>query len=262
MKGHIVTLVLSMLLIADGFSQELQFDDLLSLEWGQVFFDKGDGDWQQNWLLDGKKATAKNDDDGMLFSAGSVERENASHAVLWTKESFKGDLKIEFDFTKMDNATKAVNILYIQATGKEEGPYVKDITKWSEMRVIPKMSTYYNNMNLWHVSYAAFGNGNEKDKKDYLRARRYPVLKGKSFKDTEVGASYDDTGLFKDGITYHMIVIKKDDLLFIKVDGDGKSSIFNWNFSEHPRITEGRIGLRHMWTRSSRYANFSVSQLE
>ena len=251
-----------MLLITDGFSQELQFDDLLSLEWGQVFFDKGDGDWKQNWLLDGKKATIKNDDGGMLFSAGPVERENASHAVLWTKESFNGDLKIEFDFTKMDKATKAVNILYIQATGKEEGPYVKDITEWSEMRVVPKMSTYYNNMNLWHVSYAAFGNGNEKDKKDYLRARRYPVLKGKSFKDTEVGASYDDTGLFKDGITYHMIVIKKDDLLFIKVDGDEKSSIFNWDFSKHPRITEGRIGLRHMWTRSSRYANFSVSRLE
>ena len=262
LKGHIITLVLSMLLIADGFSQKLQFDDLVSLKWGQVFFDKGDGDWQQNWLLDGEKATVKNGDDGMLFSAGPVERENASHAVLWTKKSFKGDLKIEFDFTKMDKATKAVNILYIQATGKEEGPYVKDIAEWSEMRIVPKMSTYFNNMNLWHVSYTAFSNGNEKDKKDYLRARRYPVLKGKSFKDTEVGASYDDTGLFKDGITYHMTVIKKDDLLFIKVDGDGISAIFNWDFSEHPKITEGRIGLRHMWTRSSRYANFSVSQLE
>lgn len=139
---------------------------------------------------------------------------------------------------------------------------MKDITEWSEMRIVPKMSTYYNNMNLWHVSYAAFGNGNEKDKKDYVRARRYPVLKGKKFIDTEVGVSYDDTGLLKDGIVYHMIVVKKDDLLLIKVEVDEKSTIFNWNFSEHPRITEGRIGLRHMWTRSSRYANFSISQLE
>jgi hypothetical protein len=262
LKGHIATLVLFMLLNADGFSQELQIDDLLGLEWEQVFLDKGDKDWQQNWFLDGKKATIKNGEDGMLFSAGPVERENASHAVLWTKESFYGDLKIEFDFTKIDKATKAVNILYIQATGKEEGPYVKDITEWSEMRVVPKMSTYFNNMNLWHVSYAAFSNGNEKDKKGYVRARRYPVLKGKSFKDTELGASYDDTGFFKDDITYHMTVIKKDDMLFIKVDGDEKLTIFNWDFSEHPRITEGRIGLRHMWTRSSRYANFSISQLE
>ena len=82
----------------------------------------------------------------------------------------------------MDDATKAVNILYIQATGKEEGPYVKDILEWADLRTIPKMRTYFHNMKLWHVSYAAFGNGNEKDKKDYMRARRYPVLKGKSFK--------------------------------------------------------------------------------
>ena len=124
------------------------------------------------------------------------------------------------------------------------------------------MSTYYNNMNLWHVSYAAFGNGNEKEKKDYMRARRYPVLKGKKFKDTEVGSSYDDTGLFKDGIKYHMTVIKKDDLLYIEVEGDGKSKLFTWDFSDFPQVSEGRIGLRHMWTRSSKYANFTVSQLE
>ena len=28
------------------------------------------------------------------------------------------------------------------------------------------------------------------------------------------------------------------------------------------RIVEGRIGLRHMWTRCSKYANFSVSELK
>ena len=262
LQAQIVTLLLIILINADSFSQEQHFDQLLHLEWKEVFFDKGEGDWQQNWFLDGKKATIINSPDGMLFSAGPVERENASHAVLWTKESFQGDLKIEFDFTKMDKATKAVNILYIQATGKQEGPYQKDISEWSDLRTVPKMSTYFNNMNLWHVSYAAFGNGNEKDKKDYVRARRYPVLKGKSFKNTEVGTSYDDTGLFKNGITYHFTVIKKNDLLSFKVEGDGKSTIFSWDFSEHPRITEGRIGLRHMWTRSSKYANFSVSQLE
>jgi len=244
------------------FSQEQEFEQLTNLPWKEVFIDKGNVDWQLKWFLDGQKATIKNQEDGMIFSAGPVEREDASHAVLWTKQSFTGDLKIEYDFTKMDDATKAVNILYIQATGKEDGPYVKDIFEWADLRTIPKMRTYFNNMNLWHVSYAAFGNGNEKDKKDYMRARRYPVLKGKNFKATEVGASYDDTGFFKDDITYHMTVIKKDDVLYIKVEGDGKSSIFNWDFSEHPRIKEGRIGLRHMWTRSSKYANFSISQLE
>ena len=261
MKNLVVIAIVTFVSIS-CFSQQKEFDSLLELSWQEVFFDKGNGDWKQNWMLDGKKATIENTEDGMQFSAGHVERENASHAVLWTKRTFHGDLKIEYDFTKMDKATKAVNILYIQATGDEEGPYKKDIMEWAELREVPKMNTYYNNMNLWHVSYAAYGNGDEKVKLDYMRARRYPVLKGKKFKDTEVGASYDDTGLFKNGITYHMTVIKKDDLLMIKVEGDGKTKLFRWDFSSHPSITEGRIGLRHMWTRSSRYKNFSVSELD
>jgi hypothetical protein len=120
------------------FSQQRDFDKLMQLPWKEVFFDKGSDDWKKHWFLDGKKAAVENGKDGMLFSAGPVARENASHAVLWTKKSFTGDLKIEYDFTKMDKATKAVNILYIQATGKEEDPYVKDITEWSDLRMCRK----------------------------------------------------------------------------------------------------------------------------
>ena len=49
--------------------------------------------------------------------AGPVPRENASHAVLWTKQSFAGDVKIEYEYTRTDDANQYVNILYIQATG-------------------------------------------------------------------------------------------------------------------------------------------------
>ena len=244
------------------FSQEKEFGQLEQLSWKEVFYDECTKDWKKHWFLDGKKANVENDEEGMLFSAGPVEREDASHAVLWTRRSFTGDLKIEYDFTKIDDATKAVNILYIQATGDEEGPYKNDITEWSNLRSIPKMSIYFQNMNLWHVSYAAFGNGEDPDKKDYMRARRYPVVAGKKFRDTKVGESYEDTGLFRDGITYHMTVIKRGELLFIRVEGDGKKKYFQWDFSNFPPVFEGRIGLRHMWTRSSRYANFSVSKLE
>ena len=243
-------------------AQQKEFEEIQALNWQQIFFDKGDKDWQDQWFLDGKKAIITNGEDGMLFAAGPVERENASHAVLWTKRTFSGDIKIEYDFTKVDHANKAVNIMYIQATGKEQGPYEKDISAWSHLREIPKMSTYFNNMKLWHISYAAFGNGEELNKPDYVRARRYPVIEGKKFKDTQVGKSYDETGLFKDDVQYHMTFIKKGDLLMLHVKGDGKSSYFSWDFSAHPSITEGRIGLRHMWTRASRYANFSVSHLE
>jgi hypothetical protein len=244
-------------------AQEEEFEAHLVLPWDEVFFDAGNEDWQNRWFLDGQRAWIKNMDDGMLYSAGPVEKDDACHAVLWTKQSFSGDVKIEYDYTRMDNINKAVNIIYIQATGKEEGPYAKDISTWSHLRTIPYMRTYFQNMKLLHISYAAFTNDDAKGKKDYVRARRYPVKPDQNFgRDTQVGESYDDTGLFFPGITYHIALIKIGNMLFMKVEGDGKSTLFSWDYSEHPPITEGRIGLRHMWTRCSKYANFSVSELK
>lgn len=243
-------------------AQESEFEAHLNLPWEEVFFDKGNDDWQRSWFLDGQRARIKNMEDGMLYSAGPIERDDACHSVLWTKQSFQGDLKIEYDFTKMDNIKKWVNIIYIQATGKEEGPYSKDIAEWSQLRTIPYMATYFTNMLLLHISYAAFTNDDAEEKVDYIRARRYPVLPGKNFgSDTRVGESYDNSELFIPGIKYHITIVKKGDKLFMKVDGDEKSKLFNWDYSDYPQITEGRIGLRHMWTRSSKYANFSVSEL-
>jgi len=256
---------LSLLLL--GFSNNLnaqaaEFEAMLKLDWKEVFFDSGTKDWKALWFLDGQRASIKNMEDGMLYSAGPIERDNASHAVLWTQQVFQGDLKIEFDFTRMDDITKYVNIIYIQATGKGTGEYVEDITAWSHLRIIPYMSVYFNNMNLWHVSYAAYGNDDAPDKVDYLRARRYPVLTGKKFSDTKVGTSYENSGLFEPGKKYHMTFVKKDKQLHLRVEGMGQTKYFNWDFSAHPEISTGRIGLRHMWTRCSKYANFSVSQLD
>ena len=244
-------------------AQEEEFEAHLALPWEEAFFDAGNEDWQNRWFLDGQRAWIKNMDDGMLYSAGPVEKDDACHAVLWTKQSFSGDVKIEYDYTRMDNINKAVNIVYIQATGKEKEPYTKDISTWSHLRTIPYMRTYFQNMKLLHVSYAAFANDDAKGKMDYVRARRYPVKPGQNFgRDTQVGESYDDTGLFVPGKKYHITLIKKENMLFMNVKGDGESTLFNWDYSEHPQITEGRIGLRHMWTRCSKYANFSVSELK
>lgn len=244
-------------------AQESEFEAHLTLPWEEVFSDSGNEDWQSRWFLDGQRAWIKNMEDGMLFSAGPIEKDDACHAVLWTKQSFSDDLKIEYDYTRMDNINKAVNIIYIQATGKGEGPYTKDISVWSHLRTIPYMRIYFTNMHLLHISYAAFTNDDAEKKVDYIRARRYPVMPGKNFgSDTRVGESYENSELFIPGTKYHITIVKRGDKLFMKVEGDGKSKLFNWDYSDHPQITEGRIGLRHMWTRCSKYANFSVSELK
>lgn len=238
-----------------------EFRTLQKKSWKEVFADNGSGDWQQQWFLDGQRATVKNMDDGMLFSAGPIAYDNASHAVLWTKKSFKGHLKIEYDFTRMDDINKFVNIIYIQATGVGSGPYNKDISTWKELRVIPYMNTYFKNMNLLHVSYAAFPMEDNPENTDYVRARRYPVLPGQNFNSsTMIKGDYYDTDLFEPGVNYHITIIKHSNDLFMQVEGHEKSKLFYWDTSEFKKIEEGRIGFRHMWTRCSKYANIKIYQ--
>ena len=140
--------------------QDIDKDDFeilnQSTDWQLEFYDHCSGDWQSQWFLDGLRAEIENTKDGMVFSAGPVEGDHACHAVLWTKDSFKGDVKIEYNYTRTDTRTIWVNILYIQATGVD--PYSSDISEWNDLRNIPYMSTYFMNMKTLHISYAAFKN--------------------------------------------------------------------------------------------------------
>ena len=175
---------------------------------------------------------------------------------MWTKLSFEGDVKIEYDYTRTDSQTRCVNILYIQATGKDEVPYVKDISKWNELREVPAMRTYYENMNALHISYAAFTMKGES--KSYVRARRYPAPAQDFITQTEILPSYDNEGFFKTGETYHITVIKTGTQLFFNMEGKEGSKLFSWDLSEVKSISDGRIGLRHMFTRSAIYRNFEI----
>ena len=237
---------------------EKLYTELTKADWQEVFFDSCTKDWHDKWFLDGLRAKVTNTKRGMVFEAGPVHRDHSCHAVLWTKKSFAGDIKIEYDYTRIDTKARGdVNIIYIQATGIGKDPYVKDISKWSELREIPYMKVYLRNMNLLHISYAAFGSNAPKGA-DYVRGRYYPVTTSKNrFEPT-----YFNTGLFKPGVTYKITIIKKGNRLFFNVRGKNGSTLYNWDTSKYPQVKEGRIGLRHMWTRTSRYKNFKVSILK
>ncbi len=224
--------------------------------WNLVFKDDCTKDWTTQWTLDGLIATVENSEDGMHFKAGPEYKNDAHHGVLWTKASFSGDIKIEYDYTRTDQATKCVNILYIQATGDETGAYEKDIFKWRTLREIPAMKTYYENMNAIHISYSAFGN--QENSVHYVRARRYPKPDDKPFEVTQIEPSYDKQGYFKFGQPYHITAIKTKDHLFFKMESKDGIELFTWNISNIKPIHEGRIGLRQMFTRSSIYKNFKI----
>lgn len=227
-----------------------------SNEWKLVFNDNCTQDWTKNWTLDGLIATVENSKEGMHFKAGPEAYNDAHHAVLWTKNSYIGDVKIEFDYTKTDDENRFVNILYIQATGDEEGVYEADISKWKNLREVPKMKLYFENMNVFHVSYAAFGN--DGDGFYYVRSRRYPKSKDQPFNAIVVEPSYDEKGFFEKGKTYHITAIKTKQLLSFKMENEGNVETFQWDISQVKPIQEGRIGIRHMHKRSAIYKNFKI----
>lgn len=242
----------------DAATRDTHFAELLARDWQETFADDGTGHWQDHWYLDGLRARVENTPDGMVFAAGPIAQDHGSHAVLWTRSSFAGDVRIEMDFTRLDTITRYVNILYIQATGIAEGPCTRDIADWAHLRQIPKMSAYFNQMHLLHISYAAFGNEDDKDE-DYVRARRYPTRPDRPFHETDLPPDNFLTGLFRPGVTYHFTAIKTDEDLFFEVKNDEVRTLFHWPLGTVEPLVEGRVGIRHMWTRCSRYANVRIA---
>jgi len=232
------------------------FKKLSGWKWEEVFFDCGSANWKEKWQLDGEKAKVVNTELGMELYAGPEPDDDASHAVLWTKESYSGDLMIEYEYTRLDSVNSFVNIIYIQATGSGEFPYIKNIKEWSALRKSPAMNLYFGKMFTYHVSYAV-GNTNRDKPEGYIRARRYIAgpLGG-----TELEPDYSPEGLFHTNVENRFNIIKTDKHLFVKFEAPGKTLLCHWYNDKFPPITEGYIGLRHMCTRNARYANFKISK--
>jgi len=225
--------------------------------WKLAFVDSGTNDWQQHWFLEGDKATVKNDQGGMVFSAGPVPGEQASHAVLWTKQSFSGDIKVEYDYTRLDSMTNvtAVNILYLHATGLGSSASPTDIFQSTHQRAVPWMKSYFLNMNALHISYATSGPG----RSQYVSARRYPAKSVAEFElGTQIPPVYENVDLFQPGETYHITVTKQGNHLTFIARRGKQTHRFDWDTSAFPSVTEGRIGFRHMWARSSCYQNIKI----
>lgn len=204
-----------------------RFAEADALPWRDAFTYAGAADWREHWRLDGKNVRVERVADGLELHAGP-DRSDASHMVLWTQERFAGDLRIEYDFTRLDESDWGVNILYLQATRLGRGPYQQDIFAWADRRRVAAMSEYFENMLLYHVSYAAFDTTDREHKTDYLCARRYPapqfgVRGGVGENETDVyfdanriGPDYRDTGLFQTGRTVHMTWIKRGTQLYLR----------------------------------------------
>lgn len=225
-------------------------------DWQLAFADDGSGDWRAKWFLDGDTATVENTPEGMILRAGPDIKDNGDSMVLWTRDGFVGDVKIEYEFTRHDRAVEGVNIIYLKATGIGEAPYEKDIVAWKELRNRARMPLYFNYMNALHISYSV---GLPDVEGEYIRARRYPAPVNVPFqKVTEIEGTHWGTGLFKLDVPYQLTVVSAGNVMTFDVCGDGRNEHFEWDVSKFPPLFEGRVGLRVMPCRISRVRDIKV----
>jgi hypothetical protein len=241
---------------------DTRFDALQKIEWMQVFEDSGREDWRIKWFLDGDRAKVENSCEGMTIHAGTTVGSDADHVVLWTKDVFEGKkLKIEYNFTRIDTSSaNTVNIIFIMAQGG--GGKSQDIAEWAHERREPAMSIYFNNMDTYHISYAVSGTEPASESGRYIRGRRYMPSAGGGLRGTELLPEYMNVPLFEPGVTCQMTLIKAECELFMLVKGNDKEMLFYFNASEFPAIEKGRIGLRQMFTRISRYSDIKIFTYE
>lgn len=228
------------------------YESLIEQSGEELMYDTCTGDWEELWSLDSERARIINHAQGMDFHAGPTRGDDRSHAVLWTRQSFAGNLRIDYEFTRLDNAAEAVNILYFHATGSGEPGYARDIKRWADRRRTPAMRTYFNHMNLYHISYAAFDVGGVDPDNDYIRARRYQSGNSTGLHGTDLSPDYTRTGMFRTNIKHRISVVKYEDDLWMEIQNAGRSMLCHWKTDQAASLFDGRIGLRLMWTRCSR----------
>ena len=225
--------------------------------WDLAFSDDGRGDWSGRWFLEGDLAVVERTGRGLELASGPTPEDPGSHTVLWTRQSFSGDLRIEFDFTRLDTMTEATSVIviYLLATGTGTDDSPRDIALSSSRRGVPWMRSYFLDMNLLHISYAATGPA----RSHYVAARRYPAASVEDFdQSTLIPPVYEGVMLFEPGDTYHITVIKEGDRLSFTAETEGQGRTFSWDTSTHAPVLEGRVGFRQMGARRSRYENISI----
>ena len=233
-----------------------EFERQMSSPWQEVFVDPCTADWQQQWFLDGDQAVVENLAEGMKIDA------TQGYAVLWTQQSFAGDLRIEYEFKRVDTRNRGVNIVYIQATGDGQKGHTEDISKWSDRRRSAAMSDYFLNMHTYHVSYAAYPNFGF-FLKDYVRGRRYMPLANQGLDGTELTGELKETGLFEDQQWINLTILKTDKELLLQFEHpEREPTLLRMRNEDKPPITQGRVGLRLMPGRISQIKNFRVFQKE
>ncbi len=240
----------------------------------QDFVKSQEGDWRlvidepmsnfnsTDWVFDGLEGHLYVTEQGLRVTSGPEVYVDAHHTVLWNKQLLHENVMLEYDYTRLDESKAgSVNIIYLLAQGSGISPYEKDIMQWNHLRTVPAMRVYFDNMCTYHISYAVTRCPDEEIQKDYIRGRLYNPTAGKGLKGTDLVPEYEDVCLFKKDITYKILVLLRDNRMYMQVEGDNKKRLFYFDINPETRLKQGYLGFRQMWGRSALYANLKVWEL-
>ena len=234
-----------------------------------LFEDRMAEDWQDNWFLDGQNAVVEHRDGGLAFvtEASGVDKRvdraafDAQHAVLWTRQEFEGDIRISYTYTKLPGCSWQ-KLIYVQARGIGEAPYVEDIYAWRGLREVASMSKYFTYMDLIALSL-----------RDEIRCKRYPWsdVKRNVELESEFLPRADKKGM-EIGQELHVVVEKRKDSITLRITDvpTGEVAVDHaWDLTDErvladrePRFVEkGRIGIRQMGGHKILMRDFKVERL-
>ena len=236
---------------------------------GNVLFqDSMRDNWQENWFLDGQNATLEHRDGGLAFvtTASKVDKRvdraafDAQHAVLWTKHEFEGDIRISYTYTKLPGCSWQ-KLIYVQARGIGEEPYVEDIHAWRGLRKVAVMSQYFKHMNLVSLSL-----------RNQIRCKLYPTM---NMTGDRIPCEFKPRGENKGlpiGRDFHVVVEKRKASISLRIRDakTGEHAVdHTWDLSdetilnnrEKKFVEKGRIGIRLMGGFKLLMKDFKVERL-
>ena len=233
-----------------------------------LFHDILKEDWRENWFLDGENATLEHRDGGLAFitTASKVDKNvnraafDAQHAVLWTRQEFEGDIRIRYTFTKLPGCSWQ-KLIYVQAQGIGEGPYVEDIHAWREHREVAVMSEYFTYMNLVSLSL-----------RDQIRCKRYPTMDMDGEAHESEFKPRAENKVMPIGREFSVVVEKRKKSIMLHItDTETGAHAVNhtWDLTDEKVIQnmdksyveKGRIGIRLMGGHKILMRDFTVERL-
>lgn len=215
-------------------------ESVVPADWQLLHRDPLTGDWREQWSLDGhsKVETGSN---GMVFTADKGQND-----VLWFKPRIEGDVAITYTFEHLVDSPNVI-ILFVQATGSGEEPYVEDLFAWQDLRESGRYPLYKQNMNYVSVSYA-----NGQDEVRFRQCLGFDVI-----------GKHDAEGAFAVGKVYDVCFTRIGREVVFTATDQATGTEYRWpaTMNPEPLSDSGWIGIRHMNRQSARYRDFAVYRI-